>query len=250
MRQLKFSACGLAAIVLWLGFFPSANAADPAIERGKYLVAVGGCSDCHTPGHFFGKPDMSRQLGGSEVGFEVPGLGVFYGPNLTKDKETGLGGWTDAQIAAALTKGVRPDGRKLAAVMPWQSLAVLTPADVGAIIAYLKSLPPVRNKVPGPFGPLEPATSFVMKIVPPETRGAEVGGSLAARWCMGCHVIERGAQADPAARAPAFVTIAARPGTTAESLDRFLSTGHTRMPDFALSPYQRSLLIAYLLSLR
>jgi mono/diheme cytochrome c family protein len=57
---------------------------DPAaaqVERGKYLVTLGGCTDCHTPGYFFGKPDAARYLGGSEVGFEIPGLGVFHGPN-------------------------------------------------------------------------------------------------------------------------------------------------------------------------
>jgi hypothetical protein len=47
-----------------------------------YLVQFGGCIDCHTPGYFFGKPDMLRALAGSEVGFEIPDLGVFYGPNL------------------------------------------------------------------------------------------------------------------------------------------------------------------------
>jgi mono/diheme cytochrome c family protein len=82
-------------------------AADPAAERGKYLVNIAGCNDCHTPGYFLGKPDMARFLGGSEVGFEMPGLGVFYGPNITPDKETGIGSWTDAQIIAALQKGAR-----------------------------------------------------------------------------------------------------------------------------------------------
>jgi hypothetical protein len=71
----------------------SAGAADPLVERGQYLVNFGGCFDCHTPGYFFGKPDMARYLGGSDVGFEIPGLGVFVGPNLTPDKETGLGTW-------------------------------------------------------------------------------------------------------------------------------------------------------------
>lgn len=250
MTHLKSLVCGLAAIALGIGWHSSATAADPTIERGKYLVTIGGCNDCHTPGHFFGKPDLSRQLGGSEVGFELPNLGVFYGPNLTMDKDTGIGGWTDAQIAKALTRGIRPDGRQLAPIMPWQALAVLTKADVGAIIGYLKSLPPVRNKVPGPFGPLQSATSFVMKIVPPDTHGPEIGGSLAARWCMGCHIIERTSQAETAARAPSFVSIAASSGTTRESLDRFLSAGHTLMPDFQLSAYERSLLIAYILSLR
>jgi mono/diheme cytochrome c family protein len=145
-------------------------AADPQTERGKYLVTLGGCNDCHTPGYFLGKPDFSRALGGSEVGFELPGLGVFHGPNLTPDKETGLGNWTAQEIVAAITKGQRPDGRELAPIMPWRGLAILTKEDASAIAAYLKSLPPVKNKVPGPFGPNEAPTSFVMKIVPPAAK--------------------------------------------------------------------------------
>lgn len=138
------------------------------IARGKYLVQFGGCIDCHTPGYFFGKPDMARALGGSEVGFEIPGLGVFYGPNLTPDKETGLGSWTKEQIVTALQKGMRPDGRQLAPIMPWKAFANLSKRDADAIAAYLKSLAPVRNKVPGPFGPTEKPTSFIMKVVAPE----------------------------------------------------------------------------------
>lgn len=141
--------------------------AQDAVTRGKYLTALGGCNDCHTPGYFFGKPDGKRHLGGSEVGFELPGLGVFHGPNLTPDKETGLGNWSSAEIVTALKTGVRPDKRILAPIMPWRALAQLTRDDANAIAAYLKSIPAVKNKVPGPFGPTEKATSFVMKIVPP-----------------------------------------------------------------------------------
>jgi mono/diheme cytochrome c family protein len=143
------------------------HAADPQVARGKYLVSFAGCNDCHTPGYFLGKPDMARYLGGSEVGFEIPGLGVFYGPNLTSDKDTGLGGWTQQQIATALQTGVRPDGRVLAPAMPWRGYANMTKADAMAIAAYLKTLPPVKNKVPGPFGPKDQPTAFVMKIIPP-----------------------------------------------------------------------------------
>jgi mono/diheme cytochrome c family protein len=161
------AACGLMAMTL-LGFpLDGANAADPAVERGKYLVTIGGCTDCHTPGHFLGKPDMARFLGGSEVGFDIPGMGAFYGPNLTPDKETGLGSWTNPQILAALQTGKRPDGRMLAPVMPWHAYASLTKQDADAIVAFLRRLPPVHNKVPGPFGPTEQPTSFVMKVVPP-----------------------------------------------------------------------------------
>ena len=63
--------------------------------------------------------------------------------------------------------GVRPDGRELAPIMPWRAFAKLTDTDLHSIALYLKSLPAVRNQVPGPFGPQEQPTSFVMKIVPP-----------------------------------------------------------------------------------
>ena len=167
MLHNKAGSAAAAALVLACAPLSAATAADPAVERGKYLVNVAGCNDCHTPGYFLGKPDVTRFLGGSEVGFEVPGLGVFHGPNLTPDKETGLGGWTDAQVLTALQKGTRPDGRMLAPIMPWHAFANLTPQDAQAIVAFLRSLPPVKNKVPGPFGPNEQPTSFVMKIVSP-----------------------------------------------------------------------------------
>ena len=111
---------------------------------------------------------MERYLGGSDVGFAIPGLGVFVGPNLTPDKETGLGNWTEEQIMTALQTGVCPDGRVLAPIMLWKSFAKLTTDDAAAIARFLKSLPPLKNKVPGPFGASEPATVFVMKVVPPE----------------------------------------------------------------------------------
>ena len=147
----------------------SARAADQQqIARGKYLVSISGCTDCHTPGHFFGKPDLTKYLGGSDVGFAIPGLGVFVGPNLTPDNDTGLGKWTPAQIVTALTTGTLPDGRVLAPVMPWRGYANLTKSDAAAVAAYLKSLPPVQNQVPGPFGPNQTPTSFVMTILPGE----------------------------------------------------------------------------------
>lgn len=144
-----------------------ANADDAQVRRGKYLVGVAGCGDCHTPGYFMGKPDIKKHLGGSDVGFEIPKLGVFIGPNLTPDKKTGLGNWTSAEIVAAFTTGKRPDGRELAPVMPWRGYASLTSDDAQAIAAYLQSLPPVTNEVPGPFGPTEKPSTFIMRIVPP-----------------------------------------------------------------------------------
>ncbi|MBI2742247.1 MAG: c-type cytochrome [Rhodospirillales bacterium] len=254
MNYRRLSGRAAVAVVLALGGLAGARAADPVVERGRYLITIASCMYCHTPGYFLGKPDIARRFAGSDVGVEIPSVGVFYGPNLTPDKETGLGAWTDAEVAAAITSGRRPDGRQLAPIMPWRAFATLTKPDVSAIIAYLKSLPPVRNKVPGPFGPLDPPTSYVMKVVPPEVQNVaiQVGGSLAERWCAGCHDVARtpqGASAE-ANRAPSFKAIAVRSSTTRESLDRHLSAAHTGMPDFSLSRYERSLLIGYILSLR
>ena len=143
-----------------------ARAQDGLVARGKYLVTLGSCTDCHTPGHLLGKPDMTRFLGGSDVGFAIPGLGVFVGRNLTPDQETGLGSRTREQIANALTTGMRPDGRVLAPVMPWTAYAQMTRADALAIAAYLQSLPPVKRQVPGPFGPGDKVSVFVMDVLP------------------------------------------------------------------------------------
>ena len=162
-----------AAAVILAAISFHANAASPQVERGKYLVTIAGCTDCHTPGYFFGKPDLTSYLGGSDVGFEIPHVGVFVGPNLTPDRETGLGSWTTDQIVAALQTGVRPDGRHLASIMPWVAFANLTKSDALAIAAFLKSLPPIEHKVGGPFGPTEDPTVFIMKVVPPPRTNIE-----------------------------------------------------------------------------
>ena len=134
----------------------------------KYLVELGGCTDCHTPGNLLGHPDLTRYLGGSDVGFGIPGHGVFVAPNLTPDKETGLGNWTEQQIVTAITKGERPDGRMLAPIMPWMGLSHLTKSDALAIAAFLKSVQAVKNKVPGPFGPNDKPSVLVMSVQPGE----------------------------------------------------------------------------------
>jgi mono/diheme cytochrome c family protein len=81
-------------------------------------------------------------------------------------------------------------------------------------------------------------------------QSADVGGELAERWCMGCHVVETGPGDVASDGVPTFPAIAAKPSTTAASLDRYLSSGHTTMPDFSLSRDERGALVAYLLSLR
>lgn len=163
----------LAALAIAAGYAVSSevDAENAQMARGRYLVQFGGCTDCHTPGHLLGKPDMSRFLGGSDVGFEVPGLGVFVAPNLTPDQDTGLGSWTKDEVTTAIQTGVRPDGRILAPIMPWRAYAGLTKSDAAAIAEYLSSLPPTSHKVPGPFGLNEKPTIFRMTVLPPDDAG-------------------------------------------------------------------------------
>lgn len=164
--MVKAIAVGLA---LWAAGVSSESpaVADDRIERGAYLAAVMDCAGCHTLGALLGAPDPEGHLAGSQVGFQIPGLGIFYPPNLTPDPETGLGRWSEADIIKAVRTGERPDGRMLAPAMPYRSYSALTDADAEALAAYLKSLPPVSNDVPDPAGSAADATlPYLSPVVP------------------------------------------------------------------------------------
>ena len=144
---------------------------DVQNARGRYLVSIAGCSDCHTPGGMLGSPDMKRYLGGSDVGFSIPGQGVFVGDNLTPDGDTGLGKWTADQVVTAIRTGKRPDGSELSGVMPSASFSHLTDDDAYAIAAFLKSLPPIRNKVVS-YKSGQTVPIAVSAVLPPEVFNA------------------------------------------------------------------------------
>jgi len=169
MDSTRISRAGAVVPVLLCTLLAAASTA-PAGERearGEYLAAIMDCAGCHTPGTMLGKPDQQRHLAGSEVGFEIPGLGVFYPPNLTPDAETGLGRWSTTDIVTAVRTGVRPDGRVLAPVMPYKSYAALSDADAEALASYLKSIKPVRHRAPVLAGPSEkPASPYLAVVVP------------------------------------------------------------------------------------
>jgi mono/diheme cytochrome c family protein len=145
----------------------AARAESPA-EHGKYLVSIMDCTGCHTSGALAGQPDPAHFLAGSDIGFQIPGLGIFYPPNLTSDRKTGLGEWTEQDIVNVLRTGVRPDGRELAPAMPWRSYSNLTDEDVQAVAAYLKSLPAVDHAVPPPTGPSEKAPGPYFTVAMPD----------------------------------------------------------------------------------
>lgn len=130
-----------------------------AVDRGRYLVVLLGCGSCHTNGSFEGAPDMDRALAGSDTGIawtsplETPFPGVVYPPNITPDEKTGIGLWTDSQVASAIRAGSGRHGGRRLVTMPWQSYARLSDDDVDAIVAYLRSIPPIEHRVPAPVPP-------------------------------------------------------------------------------------------------
>jgi len=131
----------------------AAEAVRDPVRRGRYIVSTVGCSFCHTPVRDDGSLVDGMLFAGGQTWTAVP-FGDFVSYNLTSDKDTGLGAWTDDQIKAVLTKGIRPDGsRMLPFPMPWPSYAGLTPSDLTAIVAYLRTIPPISNRIPAPERP-------------------------------------------------------------------------------------------------
>lgn len=168
--KFGFAAATATMMIVMTTGMASVNVAraETTVERGAYLAQIMDCGGCHHTGAFTPTPNLVTPLAGSKIGFEVPGLGIFYPPNLTPDKKTGLGEWSDAEVVAAFTTGVRPDGRQLAPAMPWMSYSHITKEDAAALVAYLRSLPAVDHKVPGPFGAEEHPTAPFMSVVMPQ----------------------------------------------------------------------------------
>lgn len=125
---------------------------DDLVKYGEYLTGpVAHCRTCHTPVTPDRRLDMTRLYAGGRA-FRGP-HGTSYASNLTPDRETGLGGWSDEQIVRAIY-GARPDGRTLLPPMPWGHFAgKIAAADLKAILAYLRSPQPIMNQVPAPEPP-------------------------------------------------------------------------------------------------
>ena len=118
---------------------PQAAMKDP-VKRGFYLVTIGHCMECHTPA-VNERRDFKNALGkGGEV-FKGP-FGTSVSRNITQHQEKGIGAWSDAQIKRAITQGVRKDGSKLLPPMGFEWYARMSDADLDAIVAYLRTVPP------------------------------------------------------------------------------------------------------------
>jgi mono/diheme cytochrome c family protein len=137
----------------------SAQAQTDLVKRGDYLVnTIMTCGNCHTPkgppAAIAGK-DFSGGLSWDEAPFKVTA------PNITPDKETGIGAWSDADIKKLMRTGVRPNGVQIAEIMPTAFYGIVTDGDMDAIVAYLRTLKPVANKVPDPIYKMQiPHISF------------------------------------------------------------------------------------------
>lgn len=129
------------------------------VKRGKYLVELLGCGVCHTNGALVGDPDFDRSLAGSDTGIaytsplgeENPG--VVYPPNITPDQKTGIGNWTDGQIANAIRAGIGRHGNRRIRTMPWLAYARISDDDVTALVSYLRSIEAVTHPVPAAVEP-------------------------------------------------------------------------------------------------
>jgi mono/diheme cytochrome c family protein len=183
---------GLVCLVAAVASAGSASAQSP-LERGKYLVnGIGACSNCHTPRGQGGVLALDKLLSGGPQTFNDPAYTV-KGSNLTPDPETGLGKLSDADIKREITQGKRPDGTQLAPNMPYSVYGVLTEGDLTAIVAYLRSVPPIQNAVQAPvykadikFTQYPPATKSMVEadLNDPVKRGLYL---TAVGHCVLCH---------------------------------------------------------------
>jgi hypothetical protein len=175
----------LIGVMVLASFIGCAKQEPDPIERGKYLVTIGGCHDCHSPKVFGSRgepiPDTTRILSGHPENMPYPTWmpadlqqrnamaltnpmltawagpwGVSFAVNITPDTATGLGEWTEQAFIQAMRTGKhqgQPNAREILPPMPWQSLQAMTDSDLKAMWAYLRSIPPVKNQVPLPVPP-------------------------------------------------------------------------------------------------
>ena len=184
------------AIALLLALFATPVRAETKLELGRYLVeTLAGCGNCHTPRGPNG-PLTDKKFAGSEIIKHEDFTAVVA--NITPDPETGIGRWTDREIITAIREGRRPDGSLIGPAMPSRSYRHLADEDVEAIVAYLRSVPPVHNPItakshydmplPASWGP---PVGHVE--APAKDDKVAYGGYLAGPLarCMDCHTERR-----------------------------------------------------------
>ena len=167
---------------------PTPEVRQLQLARGEYLSAIAGCTTCH-----------AKNLAG---GGEMPlGGGVVRMPNVTPDRATGIGAWSDNQIIAAIRQGVRPDGQRLAPLMPYPYYNRMTDADATALVAYMRVQLPIKKQVARsehlPMKPIEMAapSDNVDRVEDPRAHGEYLASLM---HCAACHTPQQGPYANQA----------------------------------------------------
>jgi mono/diheme cytochrome c family protein len=182
----------VAILVVTLAVPPGvARAQSDLVKRGDYLVnGIMTCGNCHTPKGPNGDIMEKAFSGGSE--FDEPPFKVTAA-NITQDKDTGIGNWSDADIKKLLRTGVTPKGVHIAMVMPTGFYHAMTERDLDAVVAYLRTIKPVSNKVPDPIYKMPQVESVLPGAEKPVTESmlrdkVKKGQYLVAiAHCMECH---------------------------------------------------------------
>lgn len=197
-RRVNRAVAAATVAVLAVLACPATQAADPGLERGRYLVTtILACGNCHTPKAADGSPVPGQELAGGGVTLDLP---PFAGgaSNITPDRETGIGTWSRAEIKAAITTGQRPAHGRLAGVplgLPmWVNFyKALTPDDLEAVATYLQSVPAVRNAIAPPVyrarPPHDPYPDAERGFTPADLANPVRRGAYLATvgHCMECH---------------------------------------------------------------
>lgn len=139
-RCFRFVRTGLFLFYALIAASTTAHAqVNDLVTKGQYIFALAGGCACHT------EPKKEANVGARP--FPIP-LGTVYSTNITQDKETGLGNWTDQQIYDAMVKGVRRDGSRILPVMPYERYSGMAQEDLKALIAFLRTLKPAQKPTP------------------------------------------------------------------------------------------------------
>src|SRR6202162_5293181 len=174
------------------------EATPERLKRGEYLSEhVAGCTYCHTPQQEGPNgPELVRgQKGGGQF-FNIPGFpGTVVAPNITPDRETGIGNFTDDQLARAIREGISHDGQTLFPMMPYTHFRWMSDEDLALVVVYLRTLPPIRNALPRTDihfpvkylirGVPEPVTGTVQADLSTPARRGEYLVNLSS--CLDCH---------------------------------------------------------------
>jgi mono/diheme cytochrome c family protein len=184
------------------------EATSARMERGRYLVdGVNGCFGCHTDQDWSkpGAPPVAGREGSGHVWSdqEMPWL---VAPNITPDKETGAGNWSDDALARAIREGIGHDGRTLFPIMPYPDYRSMSDEDLASVIVYIRSVPPVRNQLPTTKMPFP--LNFLMQnmpqpvtaaVAPPDQSKPETRGEYLVKMsaCADCHTPQEKGQPIP-----------------------------------------------------